>query len=274
MQLTANTQPAILTVSAAAAAVLEEEGIHTDYVAGHSLGEYSALVAAGALKLSDAVQLVHKRGKYMQEAVPVGQGAMAAILGLEGPALEEVCREAAQGEVVSPANLNSPGQVVIAGSAGAVARAIDLAKARGAKRAIPLNVSAPFHCALMKPAQDRLSVDLDAARVENPRVPLVNNVSAQPVTRAGEVREGLKRQVTAPVRWEESIRRMRQEGVEKFVEVGPGKVLSGLLRQIDRVAVSLRVEDSATLNEVRGALGAGAGTPNPAPIVRTGESLP
>ncbi len=266
LQLTANTQPAILTVSAAAAAVLQEEGIHPDYVAGHSLGEYSALVAAGALRLADAVQLVHKRGKYMQEAVPLGQGAMAAILGLEVPALEEICREAAQGEVVSPANLNSPGQVVIAGNAGAVARAVELAKARGAKRAIPLNVSAPFHCALMKPAQDRLSVDLDAARVENPRVPLVSNVSAQPVTAADDVREGLKRQVTAPVRWEDSIRRMRLEGVGKFVEAGPGKVLSGLLRQIDRAAVSLRVEDSATLNEVRAALSAGASAPRPASV--------
>ncbi len=263
LQLTANTQPAILTVSAAAAAVLQEEGIHPDCVAGHSLGEYSALVAAGALRLADAVQLVHKRGKYMQEAVPRGQGAMAAVLGLEVPALEEICREAAQGEVVSPANLNSPGQVVIAGNAGAVARAVELAKARGAKRAIPLNVSAPFHCALMKPAQDRLSVDLDAVRVENPQVPLINNVSAQPVTAAGDVRESLKRQVTAPVRWEDSIRRMRLDGIEKFVEVGPGKVLSGLLRQIDRAAVSLRVEDSATLNEVRAALSAGANAPRP-----------
>ena len=162
LQLTANTQPAILTVSVAAAAVLREKGMHPDFVAGHSLGEYSALVAAGALSLADAVRLVRKRGQYMQEAVPVGQGAMAAILGLDGAALEEICREAAQGEVVSPANLNSPGQVVIAGSAAAVARAVELAKGRGAKRAIMLNVSAPFHCALMKPAQDRLSVDLDA----------------------------------------------------------------------------------------------------------------
>ncbi|MGO8790023.1 MAG: ACP S-malonyltransferase [Terriglobia bacterium] len=259
LQLTANTQPAILTVSVAAAMALREKGISADYVAGHSLGEYSALVAAGALSLAAAVRLVRKRGQYMQEAVPVGQGAMAAILGLNGEALEAICRDAAQGEVVSPANLNSPGQVVIAGSAAAVARAVELAKSRGAKRAIMLNVSAPFHCALMKPAQDCLSVDLDAANVEDPRVPLVNNVNAQIVTAAPLVREGLKQQVTAPVRWEESIRRLRQEGVEVFVEVGPGKVLSGLVRQVDRAAECLRVEDSATLNEVAARLAAVSG---------------
>ena len=250
LQLTANTQPAILTVSVAAARVLREKGISADYVAGHSLGEYSALVAAGALSLSDAVRLVRKRGQYMQEAVPVGQGAMAAILGLDGAVLTEVCREAQQGEVVSAANLNSPGQVVIAGSAAAVARAVELAKSRGAKRAIMLNVSAPFHCALMKPAQDRLSVDLDATEVTDPKVPLVNNVGAQLVTSASVVRDGLKQQVTSPVRWEESIRRLRSEGVELFIEVGPGKVLSGLVRQIDRAAECLRIEDSITLGEV------------------------
>jgi [acyl-carrier-protein] S-malonyltransferase len=250
LQLTANTQPAILTVSVAAARVLRERGITADYVAGHSLGEYSALVAAGALSLTDAVRLVRKRGQYMQEAVPVGQGAMAAILGLDGAALDEICREAAQGEIVSPANLNSPGQVVIAGSAAAVARAMEIAKGRGAKRAIMLNVSAPFHCALMKPAQDRLSADLDATPVADPQVPLVNNVNAAVVTSASVVREGLKQQVTAPVRWEESVRRLRAEGVDLFVEVGPGKVLSGLVRQIDRAVECLRVEDSATLNDV------------------------
>lgn len=250
LQLTANTQPAILTVSAAAAAVLGEKGVRPNFVAGHSLGEYSALVAAGSLNLADAVLLVRKRGQYMQEAVPIGVGAMAAVLGLEVGVLNEVCREAAQGEVVSPANLNSPGQIVIAGSAAAVTRAVALAKARGAKRAILLNVSAPFHCALMKPAQDRLSLDLDAIHLEDPHVPLVNNVDAQVVTSISLVREGLKRQVTAPVRWEESIRRLRTEGVDLFVEVGPGKVLSGLVRQIDRDAECLRVEDFATLNEV------------------------
>jgi [acyl-carrier-protein] S-malonyltransferase len=255
LQLTANTQPAILTASVAAAAVLREKLARPDLVAGHSLGEYSALVAADAISLADAVRLVRKRGQYMQEAVPVGVGAMAAVLGLDGAALDEVCREAAQGEVVSPANLNSPGQVVIAGNAAAVTRAVELAKARGAKRAIMLNVSAPFHCALMKPAQDRLSADLDATPVNDPQIPLVNNVGAQVVSSAGMVREGLKQQVTAPVRWEESVRRMRQEGVELFVEVGPGKVLSGLVRQIDRTAECLRVEDSATLNEAVARIG-------------------
>jgi [acyl-carrier-protein] S-malonyltransferase len=250
LQLTANAQPAILIVSVAAARVLREKGLPADYVAGHSLGEYSALVVAGALRLADAVRLVRKRGQYMQEAVPVGQGAMAAILGLDAAALEEACRAAAQGEVVSLANMNSPGQVVIAGNAAAVARAVELAKARGAKRAIMLNVSAPFHCSLMRPAQDRLSVDLDAVDLADPRPPLVNNVDAQVVASASAVREGLKRQVTSPVRWEESVRRLHGEGVEMFVEVGPGKVLSGLLRQIDRAAECLRVEDVATLNEV------------------------
>jgi [acyl-carrier-protein] S-malonyltransferase len=250
LQLTAHTQPAILTVSAAAAAVLRQEGVQPDFVAGHSLGEYSALVAAGALNLADAVQLVHKRGRYMQEAVPVGQGAMAVVLGLDNAALDEICRQAAQGEVVSPANLNSPGQIVIAGTTAAVARAGEIARQRGAKRVLSLNVSAPFHCALMQSAQDRLSVDLDATRVQDLQVPLVNNVNAQVVTSASAVREGLRQQVTAPVRWESSMQRLRAEGVDFFVEVGPGKVLSGLLRQIDRAATCLRVEDSATLGEV------------------------
>ena len=249
LQLTANTQPAILAVSVAAAAVLREKGIRAQFVAGHSLGEYSALVAAGALRLADALRLVRQRGLYMQEAVPLGEGAMAAILGLNGE-LDAVCREAAQGQVVSPANLNSPLQVVIAGNTAAVARAAELARGRGAKRAIMLNVSAPFHCALMRPAQDRLSVDLDATPVHDPEVPLVNNAGAQVVTSAAIVREGLKQQVTAPVRWEESIRLLRREGIELFVEVGPGKVLSGLVRQIDRAAECLRVEDFATLHEV------------------------
>jgi [acyl-carrier-protein] S-malonyltransferase len=255
LQLTANTQPAILTVSVAAAKALHEKGIQAEYVAGHSLGEYSALVAAGALGLAEAVQLVHKRGQYMQDAVPVAEGAMAAVLGLEAVVVEKVCREAAQGEVVSPANLNSPGQIVIAGQAAAVARAVELAKTCGAKRAIMLQVSAPFHCALMRPAQDRLAQDLDRAKVAAPKVPLVNNVDAQMVTSAAAVRDGLKRQVTAPVRWEESMRVLRAQNVDLFVEVGPGEVLSGLLRQIDRGAECLRVEDVATLNEVVARLG-------------------
>ena len=257
LQLTANTQPAILAVSIAAAEVLRERGLRADYMAGHSLGEYSALVVAGALRLGDAVRLVRKRGQYMQEAVPVGRGAMAALLGMEVAAVEAVCREAGQGEVVSPANLNSPGQVVIAGHAAAVARAVELAEARGARRAVLLNVSAPFHCALMQSAQERLAQDLEAAQIADPQIPLVNNVDAQVVRSALAVRDGLKRQVTSPVRWEESIRVLRTQAVELFVEVGPGKVLTGLLRQIDRQAGSLHVEDVASLNEVLARLGVG-----------------
>ena len=248
LQLTANTQPAILTVSVAAAEVLREKGVRADFAAGHSLGEYSALVVAGALRLSDALCLVRKRGQYMQEAVPVGQGAMAALLGLDPEIPEQVCQEAAQGEVVTPANFNSPGQVVIAGHAGAVARAVELAKKRGAKRAIMLNVSAPFHCALMKPAAERLARDLDAAGIADAQISVVNNVDAREVHSAAEVRDGLKRQVTSPVRWEQSMRYLREKGVELFIEVGPGKVLTGLLRQIDREANCLQVEDLATLN--------------------------
>ena len=253
LQLTANTQPAILTVSVAAAAVLREKGIQPDYLAGHSLGEYSALVVAGAITLADAVRTVRRRGRYMQDATPPGEGAMAALLGMEPSVVEEVCRQAAAGEVVSPANLNSPGQVAIAGHRAAVERAVELAKTRGAKRAVMLNVSAPFHCALMQPAADRLARDLDALDIRDLEVPLVNNVDAAVVLPAGsaaKVRDGLKRQVTAPVRWEESMRKLLAEGVGLFIEVGPGKVLSGLLRQIDRKAECLRAEDTASVNEV------------------------
>ena len=254
LQLTANTQPAILAVSAAAAAVLAEKGVVPAVVAGHSLGEYSALVAAGGIGLEDAVRLVRRRGQYMQEAVPAGQGAMAALLGLEPGAVDAVCAEAAQGEGVSAANLNSPGQVVIAGHAAAVGRAIELAKGRGAKRAILLNVSAPFHCALMKPAADRLAVDLDGLKIGEPRAPLVNNADAALVADAEAIRDGLKRQVTAPVRWAESMKRLLAGGVELFVEAGPGRVLSGLMRQIDRGARCLHVEDMASLDELLEAL--------------------
>ena len=256
LQLTANAQPAILTMSVAAAAVLREKGIRADFVAGHSLGEYSALVAAGSLAIEEAVRLVRKRGQYMQEAVPVGQGTMAALLGLGATAVEEVCHGAAQGEVVSPANFNSPGQVVIAGHTGAVARAVALARARGAK-AVMLNVSAPFHCALMKPAGERLEKDLDLVEIRDPQIPLANNADAELVRSAAQVREGLKRQVTSPVRWDQAMRVLRGENVEWFIEVGPGKVLSGLLRQIAPQAECLRVEDAATLNEALARLGAG-----------------
>ena len=254
LQLTANTQPAILAVSVAAARVLEEKGVRPDYVAGHSLGEYSALVAAGSMDLADALRLVRKRGEYMQEAVPVGQGAMAALLGLETGAVDEICREAAEGEVVSAANLNSPAQIVIAGHRAAVERAVELAKARGAKRAILLNVSAPFHCTLMKPAADRLAVDLDAVAIRDPQVPLVNNADAAVVRNAGAVRDGLKRQVTSPVKWTDSMLALRREGADLFVEAGPGKVLSGLMRQIDREAQTWRAGDVASIDEVAGAV--------------------
>jgi [acyl-carrier-protein] S-malonyltransferase len=254
LQLTANTQPAILTVSVATARVLEEKGIQPDFVAGHSLGEYSALVVAGSVELTDAVRLVRKRGEYMQEAVPVGEGAMAALLGLDAAAVEDICREAAEEQVVSPANLNSPGQTVIAGHRGAVERAIELAKSRGAKRAIMLNVSAPFHCSLMKPAADRLATDLDAVTIRDPRVPLVNNADATVVRTAEAVRDGLKRQVTAPVRWTDSMLALRREGADVFIEVGPGKVLSGLMRQIDRSTQVWSASDVPSVNEVAGAV--------------------
>ena len=254
LQLTANTQPAILAASVAAARALDEKGLRPDYVAGHSLGEYSALVIAGSLGLADALRLVRKRGEYMQEAVPAGQGAMAALLGLDAGAVEEICREAAGDEVVSPANLNSPAQIVIAGHRPAVERAVELAKGRGARRAVLLNVSAPFHCSLMKPAQDRLAIDLEEVTIHDPRVPLVNNVDAARVRSAEAVRDGLKRQVTSPVRWTDSMLVLRKEGVELFIEAGPGKVLSGLMRQIDREARAWQAGDRASLDEAVGAL--------------------
>jgi len=254
LQLTANTQPALLAVSVAAARALGEKGIRPDYVAGHSLGEYSALVAAGSLGLTDALRLVRKRGEYMQEAVPVGQGAMAALLGMDAGTVEEICREAAGDEVVSPANLNSPGQIVIAGHRSAVERAVEMAKGRGARRAVLLNVSAPFHCSLMKPAQDRLAIDLEEVAIHDPQVPLVNNVDAALVRSAAEVRDGLKRQVTSPVRWTDSMLALRKQGVDLFVEAGPGKVLSGLMRQIDREARTWPAGDLASLDEAVGAL--------------------
>jgi [acyl-carrier-protein] S-malonyltransferase len=233
LALTENTQPAILTVSVAALAVLREKGLRPDYVAGHSLGEYSALVAAGALAFADALRLVRKRGRYMQEAVPVGVGAMAAILKLPPERLAEVLERAAQGEVLAAANLNSPDQVVLAGHAGAVARAIELAKAAGARKAVLLPVSAPFHSPLLAPAQQRLKADLDATTFRDLTVPLINNWQAREVRTASEARQGLYEQIPNPVRWEESIRALAARGVTRFVEVGPGSVLTGLLRSID-----------------------------------------
>ncbi len=252
LQLTENTQPAILTVSTAAFRAIMSEGFPTpDFVAGHSLGEYSALVAAGGLSLTDAVRTVRSRGQFMQEAVPVGVGAMAAIMGAEFNVIEEACRESAQGQICSPANINSNGQVVIAGNAEAIDRACVLVKERGAKRAIKLPVSAPFHCALMMPAQEKLSVELDNLTFNNLSIPLVTNVSAVPNTDADKAKEALKKQVSAPVRWSESIEWLIGQGVDTFVEVGPGKVLCGLGRQISREARWLNVEDSASLNATK-----------------------
>ncbi len=247
LKLTENTQPAILTVSVAAYRALEKRGIAPDFAAGHSLGEYSALVAAGALEFSTAVKLVRGRGRYMQEAVPAGEGAMAAILGLSPADVAEVCKKAAGNEVVSPANMNSPEQTVIAGNAAAVKRAVEIASQSGAKRAVILAVSAPFHCALLKPAQERLEPDLRAAKFNALRFPLITNVDAEAITSGDEAREALIRQVTLPVRWLESVREMIDSGVNIFVEVGPGKVLSGLLRQIDRSVRCFNVEDAASL---------------------------
>ena len=233
LKLTENTQPALLAVSIAAHAVLKSKGVAADYVAGHSLGEYSALVAAGSLDLAEALRLVRKRGSYMQEAVPAGVGAMAALLKLPDGKLDAILAEAAQGEIVSAANLNSPDQIVIAGHAGAVARAAELAKAAGARRAVMLPVSAPFHCALMKPAQERLKPDLDACAFRDLAVPLVNNWQAREIRSGAEAREGLSQQIPNPVRWGDSIRVLARSGVTRFIEVGAGGVLTGLLRNIN-----------------------------------------
>jgi [acyl-carrier-protein] S-malonyltransferase len=258
LQLTANTQPAILATSVAALRPLLARGIKPQRVAGHSLGEYSALVAAGALSLDDALRTVRRRGQYMQDAVPVGVGAMAAILGLDLAAIEAACREAADGEVVAPANVNSPGQVVIAGHAAAVARASERCKAAGAKRALPLPVSAPFHCALMRPAQDRLAPELEALAFRDAEPPLVNNVDAQLVADAATCRAGLVRQVSGTVRWQQSVERLAADGVTSFVEVGPGRVLSGLVKKIAKGARVLNVDSPESLEATVAALGAGA----------------
>ena len=255
LQLTENTQPAILTTSVAAWRAAEEAGLAApQFVAGHSLGEYSALVAAGAISLRDAVRVVRKRGRYMQEAVPVGEGAMAAILGLDAETVREVCEEVAGGEVCGPANINSPNQVVIAGTAGAVERAMSKLKERGAKRAIPLKVSAPFHCALMLPAQERLAADLKEISFADLRLPVVTNVDAAVIRDGAAARESLVRQVSSPVRWRESVEVLWREGARTFVEVGPGKVLSGLVRQIAPEAKCLNVENASSLEATRAAL--------------------
>ena len=248
LQLTANTQPAILTVSVAAYRAARAEGLPApDCVAGHSLGEYSALVAAGVLDFADAVRTVRKRGTYMQEAVPVGVGAMAAILGLDAAAVEAGCAEAAQGQICSPANINSRSQVVIAGNAEAVDRACEILKEKGAKRAIKLNVSAPFHCALMNRAQERLAGDLAGLKYGDFAFPTLHNVDATVNTIATDVCERLTRQVTSPVLWLQTVENMAASGVEKFIEIGPGKVLTGLVRQINREVAFANIENSESL---------------------------
>lgn len=254
LRLTEITQPAILTASVAAWRVLAEKGLQPAFVTGHSLGEYSAHVAAGTLTFADAVRTVRSRGKYMQEAVPIGVGAMAAILGMDLEKVAAICVEASQGEVCEPANINSAEQIVISGNTAAVERAAKLASDRGAKRAIMLQVSAPFHCSLMKPAQDRLAADLQALTFDNPSVPVVCNVDAALVADANTSRDALIRQVTGSVKWDQSVRMLIAQGVTHFIEVGPGKVLCGLMRQIDRSKSCANVGDEASLHKTLEAL--------------------
>jgi [acyl-carrier-protein] S-malonyltransferase len=262
LALTENTQPALLAVSTAVARVLAAEGIYPDLVLGHSLGEYSALVAAGALSFADALALVRSRGRAMQEAVPVSQGAMAALLGLDRAAAEAVCEEARlPGEVLSPANYNGPGQVVVAGHTASVERALEAARRHGARRAVRLNVSAPFHCALMRPAEERLAPELERIPFADLRVPLVCNADARIVSRGSEARDALRRQVCAPVRWEESVRLLPEEGIGTVAEVGPGRVLAGLVRRIDERLQVHAVEDEVSRAALRQALTNGEGRP-------------
>lgn len=249
LKLTANTQPAIVTTSIAALRVMQEEaGLVPDYVAGHSLGEYAALVCAGALSFEDAVRTVRQRGNFMQDAVPVGVGTMAAIIGLDAQVVDEVCDEVAQQEVVAPANYNSPGQIVIAGHIAAVERAMALAKERGAKRALPLPVSAPFHCRLMEPAARQLEAVLGEVSVSDLTCPVISNVEAIPNRKADAVRDLLVKQVYSPVRWEESVRTMTAQGVDRFIEIGPGKVLSGLIK---RIARGSKIQNIGTVDDLK-----------------------
>ncbi|WP_316348552.1 ACP S-malonyltransferase [Desulfuromonas acetoxidans] len=248
LKLTANTQPAILTMSVAALRVLQQESdLQADFVAGHSLGEYSALVASGGMTFADAVCTVRQRGTFMQQAVPVGEGSMAAVLGVDGETLEKICAEAAGDQIVSPANFNSPGQIVIAGHTAAVERAIELAKENGAKKAMPLPVSAPFHCALMKPAGEQLAGVLDAVTLSALAIPVVTNVEASANSDMARVKSLLVSQVSAPVRWDESVRYMVEQGVERFIEIGPGKVLCGLIKRIERRMPVANIENLASL---------------------------
>ena len=258
LSLTANTQPAVLTTSVAAAAALAERGVTPGLTAGHSLGEYSALVAAGALRFADAVRLVRRRGEFMQEAVPVGTGAMAALLGVDLATAEQVCAEAAQGEVVGVANINSPGQIVIAGHRTAVERAVAAAAARGGRKSVLLPVSAPFHCALMKPAADRLASELERLTVSAPRIPVIRNVDGGVTRTADEVKPFLVQQVASPVRWTDCVERLAREGATGFLEVGPGRVLIGLLKRTLDGARGHAVDDPASLEKALAALGGAA----------------
>jgi [acyl-carrier-protein] S-malonyltransferase len=255
LALTATTQPAVLTASVAAAAACAERGLTPALAGGHSLGEYSALVVAGALRLADAVRVVRRRGELMQEAVPVGTGAMAALMGVGLPVVEQVCAEAAQGEVVEVANVNSEAQIVIAGHRAAVERAVALARERGGRKSVLLPVSAPFHCSLMKPAADGLALELASVTVSDPTIPVVRNVDAGVTRQAGDVVPFLLRQVASPVRWTECVERLAAEGATAFVEVGPGRVLSGLARRIVADARVAAVEDPAGLDKALATLG-------------------
>jgi [acyl-carrier-protein] S-malonyltransferase len=258
LALTANTQPAVLTTSVAAAAALAERGVTPALAAGHSLGEYSALVVAGALRFADAVRLVRRRGEFMQEAVPVGTGAMAALMGVELAAVEQLCAESAQGEVVGVANINSPGQIVIAGHRAAVERAVEGAAARGGRKSVLLPVSAPFHCALMKPAADRLAEELNRLEVNAPRIPVIRNVDGGVTRTADEVKPFLVQQVASPVRWTECVERLAREGATGYLEVGPGRVLTGLLKRTLDGARGHAVEDPASLEKAVAAVGGAA----------------
>ena len=248
---TANTQPAILTASIAALKVLNSEtSIKGDILAGHSLGEYTALVHSGVMPFTEAVRIVRKRGEFMQDAVPEGQGAMAAILGMESDAVAKLCDDSAEGEVVSPANFNSPGQIVIAGQRSAVERAAELAKERGAKRAILLPVSVPSHCKLMESAGKSLRAELEALSMGNFSLPVISNVEASVYPSVGAVQDLLVRQLSSPVRWDDSVRQLKKEGVSLAIEVGPGRVLSGLVKRIDRDIKTLNIEDAASLKKI------------------------
>ena len=255
LNMTENTQPAILAASIAMLRPLERRGLAAGAAAGHSLGEYTAVTAAGGFELKDALALVQKRGKYMQEAVPEGVGLMAAILGMDRAAVEKTCLEASKNGIVAPANYNSPGQIVIAGEKNAVEKAMELAKAAGAKRVVPLAVSVPSHCSLMKQAGDRLAKELDTVTIRDLRIPIVNNADAKFIRTSAELRPSLIRQISSSLYWEDSINRMTAEGYDTFVEIGPGKVLSGLVKRIAKGAKVLNVEDQKSMGETLGALG-------------------